>query len=261
MTRRKLPLWDDGAKSRAFEIGRLKAREILSRGRAPEDVFNLVTQVATDAEAMIAAARKEYPPPSPIECKEGCSWCCHIKVTVSAPEVLRVADYLRQTLSPEELSKVHQRIVDADDKTRGMTSEERGQSKQSCPLLIDDRCSVYAARPLPCSGWVSLQADVCKRAYENTAPGVDLTPETYVPHYEIYHSLQAGMGLGVAQEGLDGSVLELIAALRIALDRPNATERWAQGRQVFSQARDDEYASKVSPRVAQGLRGDRGLRR
>jgi hypothetical protein len=261
MSRRKLPLWDEGEKSKAFEMGRKRARDVLSRARAVPEILELVAQADKDAQAMTSGALEEYPPPSPIACKEGCSWCCHVKVTVCAPEVIRIADYLRRTLGPEELSKVHQRIIDADDKTRGMTGEERRASKLVCPLLVDDRCSIYAVRPLPCSGWVSLDAEACKSEYQNTVPGKDIYPETYQPQHESYHSLQAGVGLGVAQEGLDGSVLELNAALRIALDRPNAGERWAQGRQVFSLAHDEEYKNRVSARVVQGLKGDRGLRR
>lgn len=205
-------------------------------------------------------ALKEHPPPSPIECKDGCSWCCYVKVTVCAPEVIRIVDYLRRTLRADELERVHARVIEANEKTRGLTSEEREQLQIVCPLLVDHRCSVYPVRPLPCAGWVSLEVDVCKRGYETTEAGAEVFPETYPPQHETYRAVQAGMGLGVAQEGLDGSVLELIAALRVALDRPNASERWAQGRQVFSPAHDEEYKGKVSPDVVQGLKGDRGLR-
>jgi hypothetical protein len=261
MSRRVLPLWVEEEKARAFEAARTNARKSFSRRSTPSDAIAVVSQAANDAQAVTARALKEHPPASPIKCKDGCSWCCYVKVTVSAPEVIRVADYLRRTLSAEDLARVHQRVIDTDEKTRGMTSEEREQRQIVCPLLVDRRCSVYPVRPLPCAGWVSLDVDACKKGYETTGARAEVFPETYPPQHETYRAAQAGMGLGVAQEGLDGSVLELIAALRIALDRPNASERWTQGRQVFLPAHDEEYKSKVSPDVLQGLKGDRGLRR
>ncbi len=42
--------------------------------------------------------------------------------------------------------------------------------------------------------------------------------------------------------GRDGALLELVAALRIALDRPNAAARWDARLPVFSLARDTEAA-------------------
>src|SRR5262249_32138077 len=112
-----------------------------------------------------------------------------------------------------------------------------------------------------CSGWVSLEAEACKREYDNALPGKAISPKTYVPQHEIHNAAIAGVGLGVAQEGLDGSVLELNAALRVALDRPNAPERWAAGRQVFAVAHDEQYRSMAPAEIVRGLTGDRGLRR
>jgi hypothetical protein len=59
------------------------------------------------AEQAVRTAMKADPPP-PSACKEGCDWCCYLTVGTTVPEVVRIAAYLRQTLSPEELQAMRQ---------------------------------------------------------------------------------------------------------------------------------------------------------
>jgi Fe-S-cluster containining protein len=61
--------------------------------------------------------------------------------------VLRIADHLRRTASPEDLAEVRQRL-------RQRLNAPLGQ--HSCGLLTTDgRCAVYAIRPMTCRGFHS----------------------------------------------------------------------------------------------------------
>ena len=62
----------------------------------------------------------------------------------------------------------------------------------------------------------------------------------YVPVYELASAVLAGLGRAALDAGRDGTLLELVAALRIALDRPNAAERWRKGLHPFDPAVDAE---------------------
>ncbi len=185
------------------------------------------------------AALAREPPSRPIACAKGCSHCCYSKVVITAPEALRIAAHLRSTLDPDALAAVLARLVAVDDRTRGLTRARRFEAKIPCPLLADDgSCSVHAVRPITCAGWTSLDAGACERHFaaeieEKSAP-------VYALGYEISGAILAGLSQACTDVGLDGALLELTAAARIALARPTAGERWRRRLPVFALARDAE---------------------
>ncbi|WP_437520353.1 YkgJ family cysteine cluster protein [Sorangium sp. So ce726] len=192
------------------------------------------------AEALQGASAAAEPPERPIACKAGCATCCVSKVLVLAPEVLRIAAHLRATRSPAELAALEERVRAADAATRGLSRLERAEAGVPCPLL-DERgaCSIHAVRPIVCAGWSSLDAAACERHF--AAPATVPTAPMHRPGYEVANAVLAGLGWAAKEQGLDAAPLELIAALRIALERPNAGERWLARLPVFAAARDAEW--------------------
>jgi hypothetical protein len=53
----------------------------------------------------------------------------------------------------------------------------------------------------------------------------------------VYTFVLDGMRAGLEQSHRDGELLELTAALAIALSVPDAAERWLAGERVFAPAR------------------------
>ena len=199
----------------------------------------LADAAASDRAAELSrAALAREPPPAPIACAAGCPSCCVSKVAVVAPEVLRIVEYLRRTLDPEGLAALTARVRAADEKTRGLTRAQRARAGVPCPLLVDGACSVHEVRPLLCRGWSSLDAAACERHFANP-DGVPVAP-AYTVAYELASAVLAGLGRAARDSARDGGLLELIAALRIALERPTAAARWETRLPVFSQARDEE---------------------
>src|SRR5262245_43963711 len=39
-----------------------------------------------------------------VACKMGCNYCCHLQVSCAAPETIRIAEHLRKTRTPRQLS-------------------------------------------------------------------------------------------------------------------------------------------------------------
>jgi hypothetical protein len=194
---------------------------------------------ASDRAAdLLRAAQVREPPPAPIACAPGCPSCCVSKVAVVAPEVLRIAAHLRATLDADALSLLLTRIATADAQTRGLSRAARAVAGVPCPLLVDGACSVHAVRPLLCRGWTSLDAGACVRHFADPEH-VPVAP-SYPVAYELASAVLAGLGGAALDAGRDGALLELTAALRIALERPTAGERWNAGRPVFVPARDGE---------------------
>jgi hypothetical protein len=81
----------------------MAAREILSEGRIREKI----KEAATNALGWASHLLTIHDPHKPdLACKEGCSYCCHVAVSVTIPEVLHIADYLRQTRTAREIEVV-----------------------------------------------------------------------------------------------------------------------------------------------------------
>ncbi len=188
------------------------------------------------------AANLREPPSRPIACAKGCSHCCSSKVILTAPEALRIAAHLRSTLDPGALAAIGARIAAADERTRGLTRSRRFEAKIACPLLGGDgSCSVHEVRPLTCAGWTSLDVSACEQHFASETGGA--SPPVYALGYEITGAVLAGLALACGDAGLDGALLELVAAVRIALERPTAGERWRRRLPVFGLARDAESAA------------------
>lgn len=209
--------------------------------RGEEGVLAAAVAASERAAELTRAALAREPPAVPIACRKGCAPCCVSKVAVVAPEVLRLAAHLRATRSEDELTALLTRVRAADERTRGLDRRERALASVPCPLLEEDACSVHEVRPLLCRGWTSLDADACAQHFADPANAA--VPPAYAPGYELASAVLAGLGAAARDAGLSGQLLELNAALRIALERPGAMVRWLSRLPVFATARDADPGS------------------
>jgi len=79
---------------------------------------------------------------SHLACRAGCGGCCHHHLSVFSVEAANVRTAV-QALSPETRDRVHQQA-------RAVLEREAVGVEAACPLLVNDRCAIYAARPLIC---------------------------------------------------------------------------------------------------------------
>lgn len=193
------------------------------------------------AEELSAISRGREPPERPIACKKGCSACCSAKVLVAVPEVVRIAEHARRTLSPEQFAALQARVAEAAERSRGLTRVERVAARVRCPLLDESgACAFHAVRPLACAGWNSLDADGCDAHFNaRTAPR---PPELHPQSNEVCLAVLGGLIGAEIDRHLDARPLELQAALVIALADEHAGERWRRGEPVFEAAIDREVS-------------------
>jgi Fe-S-cluster containining protein len=217
----------------ARRVQRLETVEVLKTGRTPLQVIEVAEQAAAVAEQAIDDAKRRCPPP-PLACRAGCDWCCYLTVGTTVPEVVRIAAYLRQTLSPEELQATRLRIAELEEHKRRQSLGQRADAHWPCALLVNHRCAAYPVRPLTCRGFNSSDAHLCERFLQS--PRKVVVP-TYVPQLRLMTFVLDGMRAGLSESGLRGDLVELTAALRIALELPDAAERWLAGEAVFAPAR------------------------
>jgi Fe-S-cluster containining protein len=166
-------------------------------------------------------------------CSKGCSYCCHMRVVATAPEVLRIAVFVEQTFSVEERAALTRRVAATDEQARGMSDEAWGKARLPCPLLVAGECSVYPVRPLDCRAYNSCSVAACRAAFDSYA---DWDVPVDIEHQSFYKSLQAGLLQALAGSGRASVLLELTAALRLLLEDPYAVARWCVGENAFAGA-------------------------
>jgi Fe-S-cluster containining protein len=220
---------------RARHSERVRTNHALSRGRTPLTLINIADCGTRIADEALQQAVQADPPPSSA-CKEGCDWCCHLTVGTSVPEVVRLMEYLRQNLSPQEFGALRDRVRRLDEQRRERRAAGRDEAGLPCALLVDHRCAAYPVRPLMCGGFNSSDAAECERFVRSSGQ----TPlPLYAPQLRLAAFVLDGMMVALTESGLRGERVELTAALRIALEVPDAVERFLAGEPVFAAARLD----------------------
>ncbi len=231
----QVPAGLEGFELDARRAERLQTAQALKSARTPLTVIEVANQATALAEQTIAGLKKTYPPPA-LACREGCDWCCYLTVGTAVPEVVRIVDYLRRTLTPEQLHAFRERVVQLDDQRRRLKAARRGPVRLPCIFLVDHRCSIYPVRPLTCRGCNSTSARQCELFVD---PRNKAVVPMYVPQHRLTTFVLDGLRAGLGEAGLRGDLLELTGALRIALEDPEALDRWLAGESVFDSARND----------------------
>jgi len=223
-----------GAELEARRSQRLKTSARLATGRIALQVVAIAEDAVRVAEDAVNVAIATDPPRLPSACQEGCAFCCHQTVGTAAPEVLRIVAYLRQTLTPDQMQATLARVRERAEQRRALRPDQRRRAGWPCPLLVENRCTAYPVRPLTCRGFNSSDARQCERALQT---GNAVSVPVYAPQRTLCTYVLDGMRAGLEEAHLDGALLELTAALDIALSLPDAAERWLAGKEVFAAAR------------------------
>lgn len=204
--------------------------DVLAEGRTRAQVITLVDKAA----ALDARLTAELAATEKVACRAGCAWCCSTtSVSTSAPEVIRIADYLRANLTPDELRAVRERLARRAARIDAMPPDRQAYARIPCALLVKDRCSIYPVRPISCMGFVSSDAQACAASYRS---GWQRAIPNGARHLGIALGVRQGLHQALADAHLQSDFLDLTAALLIALDQPKVAEQWLAGAPVFAGA-------------------------
>ena len=159
-------------------------------------------------------------------CQRGCSFCCHLQVGVTAPEVFAVVDYARSHFSPTLLESVTERAEQNALAVRGLPAKAQAAKRRLCAFLEDGACLVYEARPVHCRRYHSLEVEPCRRAFEeHRAP--ETLPQGFV---HLVTPIEYGFFASALKEAsLDDTEYELQPATAIALRDPALPTKWMRG--------------------------------
>jgi hypothetical protein len=125
-------------------------------------------------------------------------------------------------------------VVALDAVTHALPAQERFNQRRPCALLVDNRCSIYAVRPILCRGWTSYDVAQCEQALHQAEDNLSVDNDARIR--QAASDIEQELLAATRDAGLPTRQLELTAALRIALESPDASERWTRGEDVFQDA-------------------------
>lgn len=158
-----------------------------------------------------------------VECRRGCTFCCHVSVSVTPFEAIRIAAAMRRGAIPDRTKTI----------AGGDASSAMRTSRTPCPLLVDGACSAYAIRPFACRALFSSSAQLCERGFasEGAAAAVRV-PSLAWPRF-LATGYITGQIAAMRDLGLASHLVELKAALSVLIEDWTSVLRWLNGEAVF----------------------------
>ena len=166
-------------------------RGLEAAGRAMAPWAGEATAATAAAGHAAVAALPTAQPATVVACAVGCAHCCHFPVGITWPEGRALAEALQHDAARQRA------LLAAADATATATWQQL--VGMPCPLLVDGRCAVYAARPLPCRSLSSADALACERALAGLAVPVPRDEAAFWRGLGASHALAADSGLGTRE--------------------------------------------------------------
>ncbi len=167
-----------------------------------------------------------------IQCQQGCSYCCHFRVDVSANEVFAIVEHIQSTFTPDKLEKLVEKASNNQKKLSTLSQAKRIVTNIDCPLLEDNACSIYTLRPSMCRKIHSTNVKACRYSYDNPEDKNIENAEHPVLSAITLTMLTAARE-GFSALGLDETVYDLNEVLISALGDNKYKKRWLNGKKTF----------------------------
>lgn len=155
------------------------------------------------------------------DCKAGCSHCCTLRIETVAPEIFLLARHLKRQPA-DAVSALIEKLDGHSERARNVRMED---FFLPCPLLVNDKCSVYDLRPTMCRKYFSMDVEECKKPSGSIPEDGEMVMKASAMTYGF---LEAYERAKFSRESH-----ELGQALLIALTDSSAEDRWFRGEVVF----------------------------
>jgi Fe-S-cluster containining protein len=222
---------DPEAARELFDGEREAARRILAKREARE-----VPALATESWARLESGVDHFQRMAPPACARGCSFCCRgVRVEATVPEVIAIANFVRAGRSADEIGELAREAAERALAVRDLDSKARWTNKTPCRFLdARGQCTVYGVRPLACRSVASFDAGECERATAD--PTAQATVPRHMAPARIFGTAKSAIVAACEESGLDGRRFELTSAFAVAMNEPDAAERWLRGERLFDAA-------------------------
>ncbi len=224
-------LAEDPLVTKARIAAATEALKILSKPPATRGTLELARSINKLTDRSIAEVHQACEDGDLVACQSGCTYCCMFPVAASAPEVLAIANFVRERFNDGQQAALDARI-DANIKaTNGMTMSRRDRVRLGCPFLDAGKCTVYEVRPVACRGCSSYSVEDCKDDYEEPGTGVEI--QTNNLREFVYGAIREGLAVACKSASVEHRPLELVRGYKIASKDSTLAETWRSRPEVF----------------------------
>lgn len=185
-------------------------------------------------KAMDAFTRQVIDLPQEAACKIGCSYCCHLRVDVSIPELL-VIFYEVYDLNLPDITFLKTRIQEITSKGNVLEKGFWHFTQERCPFLADDHtCAIYSIRPFACRAYHSMDKTVCRQGFEDRC-------SVEIPCFPLFRAMTdmfSSVFIKVlADKGYASYPIGFVKGLDMLLNDPSLVDQWLDQKDVFTPAR------------------------
>ncbi|PLX69375.1 MAG: hypothetical protein C0603_00155 [Denitrovibrio sp.] len=163
--------------------------------------------VLSEAEVTLHITDEEL---AQMDCKEGCSTCCKVNVSILDFEAIIISDFLLKTLTNSELEtlKIKMKLLVRD--IQSLDEDERIMSNKPCAFLNKKGgCSIYPVRPLLCRSVTSADKQACKDAMTMIALGEEISIPMHARQKQIMDVTFKAVAKSMENQGLSSKSMEL----------------------------------------------------
>jgi len=149
--------------------------EVVEKGITDESIQEVVQILFSTMDGLIGSLLQQAERSGvKVDCAKGCSWCCHQPVFGHTFELQYLANQIRQTQTPDKVDEIRERAIAKNNRVKAMEEKEMLNYKSPCPLLENNACMTYDARPMACRIYLSTRVASCLLFYSHPAE-----PENY----------------------------------------------------------------------------------
>lgn len=172
-----------------------------------------------------------------VQCKRGCSYCCHLRVEIRPHEAFVLAEHIATRFDAAKRAATMARLEDNLSRIAPLTAEAHIRAGVACALLDDEgACSAYDARPATCRKYHSVSVSTCQAAFSDTS--APLTGDIEDDNVRLAgNAVTLGHAQGLRDAGYDAGLYELHFALFKALTDPKSAKRYRQRKKAFVDAK------------------------
>ncbi len=128
-------------------------------------------------------------------CEEGCVHCCFQTIPITPVEAMGIRYAINKLLPRIEREAIQKQLLEQE----GNKEWNKGQ----CPFLLENRCSIYPLRPIPCRRYLVLNTR-CLSPQEDvftTRPKDILDSDRAALYAALAHTSPVYSSLGITEKG------------------------------------------------------------
>lgn len=206
----------------------------IGQERSLKSILALAERIGQIADLATSELAKMHPEMHQIACRTGCSHCCRrLEIVTDAPTVFSLAFQARHGFTAVQFAAFEERLTSLESRP--------------CVFLVEDACSVYAARPIACRAFNAMHVDLCAAGrFFHLDSDAERTPENIdLWRLCVGAAISDGLAAGLERNGFDGRQLHLRSGLQRVFATEGSVDLWLAGEPIFDGLYHGEWDQQV----------------